>query len=199
MTPAAAQAEWRRLHSPLLKLFPWTMPDGWEADTTVDPAAGFVVGDTRPRLLLLFGAVGLILLIACANVANLMLARATSREREMAIRGALGASARRIIRQLLVESVLLGLWRALSDSCWPRSSLRALTRLLPADTPRIADIALHWHVFLFAAGASVLTGVLFGLVPAIRMASPDLQEVAAFGRATALRERLRRRGSRRCW
>ena len=176
VTPAAAGADLRRLHTPLLKLFPWTMPDSWEADTTVVPLLDSVVGDTRPRLLLLFGAVGLILLIACANVANLMLARATSREREMAIRGALGASATRIIRQLLVESVLLGAMAGVVGLVLAAASLRALTGLLPADTPRLADIALHWPVFLFAAGASVLTGVLFGLVPAIRMASPDLQE-----------------------
>ncbi len=174
--PAAAQAELRRLHSPMLKLFPWTMPDGWEANTMVEPLLESVVGDTRPKLLLLFGAVGLILLIACANVANLMLARATSREREMAIRGALGASANRIIRQLLVESVLLGAVAGVVGLVLAAVSLRALTGLLPSDTPRIADIALHWPVFLFAAGASVLTGILFGLVPAIRMASPDLQE-----------------------
>ena len=176
VSPTAAQAELRRLHAPLLKLFPWTMPDSWEANTIVAPLLESVVGDTRPRLLLLFGAVGLILLIACANVANLMLARATSREREMAIRGALGASANRIIRQLLVESVLLGAVAGVVGLVLAGVSLRALTGLLPADTPRIADIALHWPVFLFAAGASVLTGILFGLVPAIRMASPDLQE-----------------------
>ncbi|HEX3473063.1 MAG TPA: ABC transporter permease, partial [Silvibacterium sp.] len=176
VSPAAAQAELRRLHTPLLKLFPWTMPDSWEANTDVVPLLDSVVGDTRPRLLLLFGAVGLILLIACANVANLMLARATSREREMAIRGALGASATRIVRQLLVESVILGAMAGAVGLVLAAVSLRALTGLLPADTPRLADIALHWPVFLFASGASVLTGIVFGLVPAIRMASPDLQE-----------------------
>ena len=142
----------------------------------IEPLLDSVVGDTRPRLLLLFGAVGLILLIACANVANLMLARATSREREMAIRGALGASATRIVRQLLVESILLGAMAGVAGLVLAAVSLRALTGLLPADTPRLADIALHWPVFLFAAGASVVTGILFGLVPAIRMASPDLQD-----------------------
>jgi len=176
VSPAAAQAELRRLQPALLKLFPWTMPSDWEAQITVVPLLESVVGDTRPRLLLLFGSVGMILLIACANVANLMLARATSREREMAIRGALGASATRIIRQLLVESVLLGAMAGVVGLVLAGVSLRALTGLLPADTPRIADIALHWPVFLFAAAASVLTGVLFGLVPAMRMASPDLQE-----------------------
>jgi predicted permease len=176
VSPAAAQAELRRLQPALLKLFPWTMPSDWEAQITVVPLLESVVGDTRPRLLLLFGSVGMILLIACANVANLMLARATSREREMAIRGALGASATRIIRQLLVESVLLGAMAGVVGLVLAGVSLRALTGLLPADTPRIADIALHWPVFLFAAAASVLTGVLFGLVPAVRMASPDLQE-----------------------
>jgi predicted permease len=176
ITPAAAQAEWRRLHSLLLPLFPWVMPSDWEAQTTVTPLLDSIVGDTGPRLLLLLGAVGLILLIACANVANLALARAASREREMAIRGALGASGWRIIRQLLVESVLLGLLAGVVGLSAAAISLRALTRVLPADTPRIADVGLHWDVFLFAAVASVLTGVLFGLVPAMRMASPHLQK-----------------------
>jgi predicted permease len=176
ITPAAAQAEWRRLHPLLLPLFPWVMPRDWETDTTVTPLLDSIVGDTGPRLLLLLGAVGLILLIACANVANLMLARAASREREMAIRGALGASGWRIIRQLLVESVLLGLLAGIAGLSAAAICLRALTQLLPADTPRIADVGLHWDVFVFAAVASVLTGVLFGLVPAIRMASPHLQK-----------------------
>ena len=136
VSPAAAQAELRRLHAPLLKLFPWTMPDSWEANTDVVPLLDSVVGDTRPRLMLLFGAVGLILLIACANVANLMLARATSREREMAIRGALGASATRIVRQLLVESVILGAMAGVVGLVLAGVSLRALTGLLPADTPQ---------------------------------------------------------------
>ena len=176
VTAAAAQAEWRRLHSLLLPLFPWVMPTDWEADTTVTSLLDSIIGDTGPRLLLLLGAVGLILLIACANVANLTLARAASREREMAIRGALGASGWRIIRQLLVESVLLGLLAGIAGLSAAALSLRALTRLLPADTPRIADVGLHWGVFVFAAVASVLTGVIFGLVPAMRMASPHLQK-----------------------
>ena len=181
VSPAAAQAELRRLHAPLLKLFPWTMPDSWQANTIVVPLLDSVVGDTRPKLWLLFGAVGLILLIACANVANLMLARATSREREMAIRGALGASATRIIRQLLVESVILGALAGIVGLVLAAVSLRALTGMLPADTPRLADIALHWPVFLFAAVASVMTGIFFGLVPAIRMASPNFEQTLRSG------------------
>ena len=179
--PAAAQAELHRLHPLLLPLFPWRMPDTWVANNTVAPLLDSVVGDTRPRLLLMFGAVGLILLIACANVANLMLARATSREREMAIRGALGASAKRIIRQLLVESVLLGVIAGVVGLIAAAVSLRTLIHLLPSDTPRIADIGLHWDVFLFAAAASVLTGLLFGLMPAVRMANPNLQQTLRAG------------------
>ena len=176
VTPAAAQAELHRLHHTLLQLFPWRMPDIWAANTTVIPLLDEVVGDTRPRLMLLFAAVGLVLLIACANVANLMLAKAASREREMAIRGALGASCSRIVSQLLVESVLIGVLAGITGLGIAFATLRGLTLMLPADTPRLADIGLHWHVFLFAGAASVLTGVLFGLVPALKMASPNLQQ-----------------------
>jgi predicted permease len=176
VTPAAAQAELRRLHPVLLTLFPWRMPDIWAADMTVVPLLDEVVGDTRPRLMLLFGAAGLVLLIACANVANLMLAKAASREREMAIRGALGASGRRIVSQLLVESILIGMMAGVTGLGIAYGTLHALTLILPADTPRLGDIGLHWHVFLFAGAASVLTGVLFGLVPALKMASPNLQQ-----------------------
>jgi predicted permease len=181
VSPAAAQAELLRLHPHLLPLFPWRMPDSWVSETTVVPLLDEVVGDTRPRLMLLFAAVGLVLLIACANVANLMLAKAASREREIAIRGALGASGSRIVSQLLVESILIGVLAGIAGLSIAYGTLRGLTLILPADTPRLAEIGLHWHVFLFAGAASVLTGVLFGLVPALKMASPNLQQTLRSG------------------
>lgn len=181
VAPAAARAELLRLHPTLLTLFPWRMPDTWASDTHVTPLLDAVVGDTRPKLLLLFAAVGLVLLIACANVANLMLAKAASREREIAIRGALGASGNRIVSQLLVESILIGLCAGAAGLGIAFLSLRGLMLALPADTPRLAGVGLHWHVFLFAGVASVLTGVLFGLVPALRMASPHLQQTLRSG------------------
>lgn len=181
VAPAAARAELLRLHPTLLTLFPWRMPDIWASDTQVTPLLDTVVGDTRPKLLLLFAAVGLVLLIACANVANLMLAKAASREREMAIRGALGASGSRIVSQLLVESILIGLCAGAAGLALAFLSLRGLMLALPADTPRLSGVGLHWHVFLFAGVASVLTGVLFGLVPALKMASPHLQQTLRSG------------------
>jgi predicted permease len=175
LTPAQAQAELHRLHAALLPLFPWRMPDTWAANLTVVPLLESEVGATRPRLLLLWGSVGFILLIACANVANLMLARASAREREMALRGALGASSGRLIRQLLSESVLVGALAGLAGLLAAAASLRGLVRLLPPDTPRLNEISLHAPVFLFAAVASLMTGFIFGLIPAIKMASPNLQ------------------------
>lgn len=177
----SAQAELRRLRPQLLPLFPWRMPDIWAAQMNVVYLLDSVVGDTRQKLMLLFAAVGLVLLIACANVANLMLAKAATREREMAIRSALGGSRRRIIFQLLTESMLIGVLAGLTGLGMAYGGLRGLTLILPADTPRLADIGLHWHVFLFAGVASVLTGVIFGLVPALKMASPDMQQTLRAG------------------
>jgi predicted permease len=181
VSPAQGQAELRRLHAALLPLFPWRMPDTWASETTVVPLLESEVGASRPRLLLLFGAVALILLIACANVANLMLARAAGREREMAIRGALGASSGRLIRQLLSESLVLGAVAGVAGLAVAAASLRGLVQLLPADTPRMNEIALHWPVFLFAAVASLLTGFIFGLIPALKMASPNLRGMLGSG------------------
>ena len=181
VTPAQAQEELHRLHAQLLPLFPWRMPDTWASDLTVVPLLESEVGATRPRLLLLFAAVGLILLIACANVANLVLARASGREREMAVRGALGASSGRLLRQLLAESVLVGALAGIAGMTAAAASVRGLVRLLPADTPRLNEISLHWTVFLFAAAASLLTGFIFGLVPAIKMASPNLRGALGSG------------------
>jgi predicted permease len=183
-TPLQAQSELRRLYPLMLPLFPWRMPDNWAPQTTVVPLLDAEVGNMRPRLMLLFAAVGLILLIACANVANLMLARAAGREREIAIRSALGASGGRLVRQLLSESVVLGATAGLVGLVAAAASLQALVTLLPADTPRLSDVSLHWPVFVFAALASVVTGVLFGLIPAVRMASPNLRESLHAGSRT---------------
>ena len=181
VTPAQAEAELRRLHGVLLPLFPWRMPDVWASEMTVQSLLDSEVGATRPRLLLLFAAVGLILLIACANVANLMLARAAGREREMAIRGALGASSGRLMQQLLSESVLVGALAGIAGLMAAAASLQGLVRLLPPDTPRLNEISLHWPVFLFAAAASLMTGFLFGLIPAFKMASPNMQGMLRAG------------------
>jgi predicted permease len=181
VSPGMAQAELRRLRPVLATMFPWKMPDVWASDTSVVSLLDSVVGETRPRLMLLFAAVGLVLLIACANVANLMLAKAASREREMAIRGALGASGGRIVAQLLVESLLIGALAGMAGIAMAWGSLQLMPRVLPADTPRLAGLGLHWHVFLFAGAASLLAGLLFGLVPAIKMASPNLQQTLRSG------------------
>jgi len=174
VSPAKAQAELRRLHGMLLPQFPWRMPDIWASDMTVVPLLEAQTGAMRPRLLLLFGAVGLILLIACANVANLMLARATAREREIAVRSALGASGRRLIQQLLSESIVMGIAAGVVGLAAAFASLRLFVRLLPADTPRIQEVSLHAGDLLFTLGASVLAGILFGVIPAIKMASMNL-------------------------
>lgn len=181
VTPAQAQDELRRLHAVLLPTFPWHMPDIWASDMTVISLLEAQTGQIRPRLLLLFGAVGLILLIACANVANLMLARATAREREMAVRSALGASGRRLIQQLLAESVVLSVTAGVVGLGAAFASLRIFVGLLPADTPRIEDVGLHANDILFTLGASVLAGVLFGLIPSIKMASMNLLSTLRVG------------------
>ena len=168
VTPAQAQAELRGLHNVLLPLFPWRMPDSWASDMTVVPLLQSEVGAVRPKLLLLFGAVGLIFLIACANVANLTLARTNGREREIAVRGALGASSQRLVQQLLTESLVLGVLAGAVGLMAAAASLQVFVRLLPADTPRLGNVALNGSVLLFAAIASLVAGIAFGLIPAFK-------------------------------
>jgi predicted permease len=181
VAPQSAQAEIRQIRGLLGALFPWRMPDVWASDMTVVPLLEAQTGSMRPRLMLLFGAVGLILLIACANVANLMLARSNAREREMAIRRALGASGTRLMQQLLVESVVLGVTAGAVGLGAALASLRVFVHLLPADTPRIQDVSLHWTALLFTLGASVLAGLLFGAIPSFKLATINLLSTLRLG------------------
>src|SRR5689334_3772706 len=135
-----------------------------------------LVGKSNTMLWLLFGAVLFVLLIACANVANLLLASAASRSKEMAIRAALGASRWRVIRQLLTESTILALTGGVLGLALSSYGVTVLTKLLPPDFPRLKEIGMDWRVFGFTLGASLLTGFLFGFAPALQMSKTDVQE-----------------------
>ncbi|HXL22731.1 MAG TPA: ABC transporter permease [Candidatus Dormibacteraeota bacterium] len=135
-----------------------------------------VVGDVRGTLLVLLGAVSFVLLIACANVANLLLARSTGRAREFAIRAALGAGPWRVIRQLLTESVLLSIAGGLLGLAVAKMAMRTVLTSLGDALPRANEIELDWRVLLFTAALSIVTGIVFGLVPAMRLLRPKLNE-----------------------
>jgi predicted permease len=132
--------------------------------------AGRTVEKAKPLVILLILAVACVLIIACANVANLLLARASHRSREMAVRSAIGANPARIVRQCLVESVLLSICGASAGIIVSAASIAGLRRFGPADVPRLHDVMLHPNVLLFTLGLSVVTALLFGFVPAWRLA-----------------------------
>src|SRR5260370_1696457 len=143
---------------------------------TLEPALLALVGDIRPAVVLVLGAVGCVLLVAGANVANLLLARAMTRHKEMAIRSALGASRMRVVRQLLTESVILSLAGGalgLLLAVWWSDLLVALGK---DNIPRALHIGLDWRVLGFTLGVSVFTGIVFGLIPAIHSSRAELTE-----------------------
>jgi predicted permease len=138
------------------------------------PEPQHLVGDVRPALVLLLSAVGSVLLIACANIANLMLARAIRREREISIRAALGADRSRLIRQLLTESLLLSITGGAAGLLLASIGLKALLRVSPLDIPRPPNIGFDWRVLVFSFSLAIATGVLFGLAPALHSVGAKL-------------------------
>ena len=169
-----AQAELRGIRQQFAVEYPAYKKD-W--NLTVVPLQKDLTGDVRPTLLILLGTVGLVLLIACANVSNLLLARGSARSREMAIRIALGASNGRIVRQLLVESLLLALLGCALGLLLARVSISVLTTMLTGLVPQLLHPELDVNVLAFSVLVACGCGLLFGLLPALRASRPDLQHV----------------------
>jgi putative ABC transport system permease protein len=147
-----------------------------DADEVLDaqPLAASMVADVRTALLVVLGAVGFVLLIACANVAGLMVARGASRRREIAVRTALGAARGRLIAQLLTESLVLAIAGGLAGIVVANWALQLLIAAAPENLPRLGDITLDWRVGLFAFAATLIVGLLFGLAPALSSSRPDV-------------------------
>ncbi len=167
-TLAQARAEFRAYIPRMRNMFPWRMPDALWASATLAPLQEGLVGGVSDKLLLLLGATALILLIACVNVANLLLARAATRQREMAMRSALGAGRGRLCRQLLTESVTLAMSGGALGVLFAVGGLWGLKAILPANTPRLGTVAIDWRVLAFTAAIAILTGLVFGISPALQ-------------------------------
>jgi putative ABC transport system permease protein len=184
VTPQMAKNEISLINQQLQQELPGDYRE-WEAE--LQPLHEFTVGKVRNSLLILFGAVAFVLLIACANVANLLLARAAGRQKEMAMRAALGASRWRLLRQLLTESTMLALLGGAGGVLLAYWAVAGLIALNPPDVPRLAQVNLDGRVLAFTFFTTLLVGLIFGLAPALHSSKPDLnqalKESAASGRS----------------
>jgi putative ABC transport system permease protein len=187
-----AQAEMDSIQEGLEKQFP-DDNKGW--NIRIVPLQEDTVGDTRTELLVLLGAVGLVFLIACANVASLQLARAASRGREIAIRVALGAGRSRLVRQFLTECILLGIVGGVAGLALAYVTVQGLTSWIPADVPRLSEIHVDARVFAFALALSIVSGIVFGLAPGWHLAGTRFSDALKEG-ARGGGEDSRRRGLR---
>jgi len=175
VTMQQAEADLTVIAHRLARVYPKDYPKKYSVE--VQTLADSVVGRFKTVLYTLLGAVGLLLLIACSNVANMLLARASAREKEMAVRASLGASRWRLIRQLLLESLLLAMGGAVAGCLVAYGGIQALVAAIPENTiPDEAVIGLNVPVLLFSLSVAVFTAVLFGLAPALHMAKPDIVE-----------------------
>jgi predicted permease len=174
LTTAQAQSRVNALVALLQEKFPGDYPLQSTWFVRLVPLQERVVGNVRQSLILLLGAVALVLLVGCVNVANLLLARASARGREIAVRQALGAGRRRLITQLLTESVFLSLLGGIVGLVILLSTKQYLLRLLPESFPRLTSISISWSVSLFALVSSLVTGAIFGLAPALHAGRVDL-------------------------
>ena len=178
-----AERELRQVWPPLRDLNPlWNPGPEYRLDATVTALQTDVVGAARELLWILFGCVLLVLLIGCVNVANLLLARATARERELSVRAALGGGRARLIRQLMTESLLLSVLGAALGIAFAYLTVGWLVAAMPPGVPRAEEIAVNGTVLLFTSLVAVLTGIVFGIIPAVRATSAGKLSIAGFGR-----------------
>ena len=180
-----ASAEVRALAQRMSRDFPETYDPDEPLIASVVPLLNFTVAEVRPYLVTLLGAVLFVQLIACVNVANLLLARGEARRKELAIRSALGASGLRVARQAFTESLLLAGMGGVAGVALAGVAVRVLRSVVPANVPRAADIAIDPRVLLFALGITLLTGFLFGMIPALRGARSDAGDTLKEGGKTS--------------